>query len=190
MPEVTIELLDAKSQIIESRMDARVAAINATIDARVESMNVKIDATRTSLEAKLDSRCAAIESHCTSIETKIDAALVRMEERDETRRLWEQGRDKYYETRLSNFEDVHRGTMAAIGNLKNTTVVTAIASVLAIVLGVAGFNAALLSNMQTSFQTGRDLGASLMQASSELKQMSEQLAMDRRATRQMAPPLK
>jgi ABC-type multidrug transport system fused ATPase/permease subunit len=175
MPEVTIELLDAKSQIIESRMDARVAAINATIDA-----------TRASLEAKLDARTA-------SIEAKIGAALVRMDERDKTylerdesRLRWERGRDELYETRLSNVEDVQRATMAGISNLKNTTIVTAIAAV----LGVAAYNAALLSNMQASFQTGKDLGVSLMQTSNELRQISEQLAIEQRAFRQLAQPLK
>jgi hypothetical protein len=48
----------------------------------------------------------------------------------------------------------HKEMLGKISEFKITVIATAIASVLAIVLGVASFNAALTSNMFAAFQAG------------------------------------
>lgn len=50
--------------------------------------------------------------------------------------------------------DENRATQDKISGLKTILVTTAIATVIAIVLGVAAFNATLTSNMLSAFQAG------------------------------------
>jgi high-affinity nickel permease len=63
-------------------------------------------------------------------------------------------------------------------------VVTAITSVLAIVLGIAAINATLLSNMVASFESGRNLSA----AQAEVKRQAEETATLLRQLQDRMPP--
>ncbi len=56
--------------------------------------------------------------------------------------------------------------------LKTTIIVTAISAVLAIVFGVAAFNATVLSNMVASFESGKNTSA----AQAEVKRQTEETA--------------
>jgi hypothetical protein len=47
----------------------------------------------------------------------------------------------------------------AMTSLKTTVIITGITSSIAIVLGVAGFNATLLSNMTATFESGKETAA-------------------------------
>lgn len=73
------------------------------------------------------------------------------------------------ETALS---EIRAETRSAIEGLKTTVIVTAISAVLAIVLGVAAFNATVLSNMVATFEAGKNTSA----AQSEVKRQTEQTA--------------
>lgn len=55
-------------------------------------------------------------------------------------------------------------------SLKSTIIGTAVATVLAIVIGVGAFNATVLSNMVASFDSGKSVAADLAKSSSELRE--------------------
>jgi hypothetical protein len=57
------------------------------------------------------------------------------------------------DARIANIESTVAATRNSIGGLKTTIIVTAIATV----IGVAAFNATVLSNMLASFEPGRNM---------------------------------
>lgn len=59
------------------------------------------------------------------------------------------------EATLNQISSNHGEIKSGIGSMKTTMIVTAVSTVLAIVIGIAGFNAMLTSNMVASFQMGR-----------------------------------
>ncbi len=67
-----------------------------------------------------------------------------------------------------------------------TTRWTLIGTGVAVVLGVAAFNATLLSNMTASFESGRSVATTV----SEAKQQAEALSKDIQALRQQLNPVK
>lgn len=110
--------------------------------------------TREEIDAKLETIEVRMDGRVASIEAKIDGLVARMDQR------------------MSSIESTVKDTQASIGNLKSTTIVTAIGAVLTIVLGVAAFNATVLSNMVASFESGKNTSA----AQSEVKRQSEETA--------------
>jgi Pyruvate/2-oxoacid:ferredoxin oxidoreductase gamma subunit len=79
---------------------------------------------------------------------------------------------------------------AGISSMKNTTIITAVSAVLAIVFGIAAFNAALLSNMTASFESGKTTASAIVQASENLKQTQDELKAIRERLDQQAKPSK
>ena len=73
---------------------------------------------------------------------------------------------------------------AAIGNLKSTTIVTAISAVLAIVLGIAAFNATVLSNMVASFESGKNTAAAISESTKRLEVLQDRIE----AQQKQVPP--
>lgn len=65
------------------------------------------------------------------------------------------GRIARIEDAVERISKDNAATRAGISDLKKTMVVTAITAVLAIVLGIAAFNATLTSNMLSAFQAGQ-----------------------------------
>lgn len=122
----------------------------------------EIDAKLEAIEARMDGRVAAIQA-------SIDGFMGRMEERS----LRTDDRFERMDQRMSGIESTMRETQASIGNLKTTMIVTALSTVLAIVLGVAAFNATVLSNMLASFESGKNTAA----VQAEVKRQSEETAL-------------
>jgi acetaldehyde dehydrogenase (acetylating) len=98
----------------------------------------EIDAKLATTEARRDAQIASINGKIDTLNGKIDGLMT------------------YNEVRFSQIEQWLATTNAAISSLKTTTVVTGISSVLAILFGLAGFNAVLLSNMVASFESGKN----------------------------------
>lgn len=98
-----------------------------------EEFNAKIE----TIEVKMDSRVEAVSS-------KIDGFLGAQAERD-----------KRLDAVMAQIIKDHDETKSSISSMKSTLIVTAISAVLAIVLGIAGFNTALTSNMLSAFQLGK-----------------------------------
>lgn len=78
-------------------------------------------------------------------------------------------------TSLDNMRSELQATRAGVAGLKTTMVVTAIGSVIAIVGGIAAFNATVLSNMVASFESGRTSGSSYSTLSEQLKTTQDQV---------------
>ncbi len=123
--------------------------------------------------------------HISELRAIVDASIARGEARDriaDVRNL-EMAQnlvDMRAETR-SEIREL-RGQMSS---LKTTIVVTGIASVLTVIFGVAGINAALLSNMLASFESGKSAAAT----HAELKQQGEETAtLVRQIQRQLQQP--
>jgi len=102
--------------------------------------------TRYELDAKLE-----------TIEAKIDARVA------------------HIESMIGDIKDSNKATVSALSNLKTTTIATGISVALAIVFGVAAFNATLLSNMLSSFESGKNTATALTQSTEQLRQTQEQL---------------
>jgi septal ring factor EnvC (AmiA/AmiB activator) len=74
---------------------------------------------------------------------------------------------------IATIEDLKqqiRTLHVAFVDLKKTVILTGISSVLAIMFGMAGFNAALLSNMTGAFESGKDTG----QWQSDMRKQSDE----------------
>lgn len=101
------------------------------------------DVTRYELDAKLEAIEARMDGRVASIESKIDGFLAVQAERD-----------KASDQRFQRIETDLTDIKGDFKSLKGTIVVTATTVVLTIVIGVAGFNAMLTSNMLSAFQAG------------------------------------
>ncbi|WP_162864982.1 hypothetical protein [Pseudomonas viridiflava] len=102
------------------------------------------DITREEFNAKLETIETKMEARTESVSAKIDAFIAVQSERD-----------KRMEATLNQISSNHGEIKSSIGSMKTTMIVTAVSTVLAIVIGIAGFNAMLTSNMVASFQMGR-----------------------------------
>ena len=143
--------------------DAKLYATEARMDARVVEMRAVFDA----YVARSEARDLVAETRYATIERDQKSILDRMNVRD--------------------FESAQAITeiRTAMSSLKTTIVVTGIASVLTIIFGVASINAALLSNMLASFESGKAAATT----HSELKQQGEETAtMVRQIQRQLQQP--
>lgn len=112
----------------------------------------------------MDGRVAAIQA-------SIDGFMGRMEER------WARA-----DERMTRIETSLSETTSYVRTLKHTIITTAIGTVLAIVFGVAAFNATVLSNMLASFESGKNTAAAQAEVRRQteatdalLKQLQQQL---------------
>lgn len=117
--------------------------------------------TRPELDAKIELIEARADARMSRFEERIDAALAEM--RRDRSEIMAEIRAGVSETR------------GIVSNMKTTTIVTGVSAVLAIVFGVAVFNATLLSNMTASFESGRSSATAMTQATEQMRQTQEQL---------------
>lgn len=89
------------------------------------------------------------------VEAKADARMSRFEER--------------IDLALDEMRRERIEVKTELKSTRTTMVVTAIASVIAIVGGIASFNATVLGNMLASYQNGKDTGTSLATTAEQLK---------------------
>ena len=111
------------------------------LPAYTKNMN---DITREEFNAKLETIEAKMDARVESVSAKIEGFLAAQAERD-----------KRLDGVLAQIGKDNGETKTSIGSMKTTLIVTAVSTVLAIVLGVAGFNTALTSNMLSAFQLGK-----------------------------------
>lgn len=102
------------------------------------------DITRDELNAKLETIEVKMDARVEAVSAKIDGFLAAQAERD-----------KRLDAALAQIGKDNGETKSSISSMKTTLVVTAISTVVAIVLGVAAFNTALTSNMLSAFQAGK-----------------------------------
>ncbi|GEM_PF-2780784 len=115
------------------------------------------------------------------LDAKLEAIEARMD-----------GRLARIEDAVKRISDDNAATRAGISNLKTTTIVVAVSSVIAILFGVAAFNATLLNNMIASHGSGKEVGAALEQARSQAvntQHMLEQIKQEQQQTTQSTTPV-
>lgn len=126
------------------------------------------DITRDEFNAKLETIEVRMDGRVASIEAKIEGFMGRLEEKFSRM----DDRMTHIERDLSDNKNEIAGQRQEFKSLKTTMITTGIGSVLAIVLGVAAFNATVLSNMVASFESGKSTAA----AQAEVKRQSEETA--------------
>lgn len=112
--------------------------------------------TREELDAKLDARDA-----------KADARMVRFEERMNLA-IQQMGKDS------ERFGQSVRDIDTKISSMKWWMIGTG----LSVVIGIASFNATMLSNMVSTFDSGRDTGAAIEKATSKLDSLADDIRKD------------
>ncbi|MGR2678694.1 hypothetical protein [Chromobacterium haemolyticum] len=116
--------------------------------------------TREELDAKLE-----------LIETRLDSKVQRIEDK------------------MDGFLAASKETQDSIKSLKTTIIVTALSTVLAIVLGVAAFNSTVLSNMVASFESGKNTAQAIDKAQTELQKREARLdEIDKKLDKLIAAP--
>ncbi|MGY4495034.1 hypothetical protein [Pseudomonas sp. TE3610] len=115
--------------------DAKIETIETRMDARLEAINAKFDATS----------------------ARIDNFMIVQAERD--RRFYEgqELRDKRLDAMSTQMGDLAVEMRAGFSSLRTTILVTAVTATIAIVLGVASFNATLTNIMLAAFQLGKSV---------------------------------
>ena len=113
--------------------------------------------TRDEIDAKLQASEARMDGRVTRIEGKIDAFMATID-----------GRDLVATQRFEHIE-------SGLHGFKSTVIVTAFLSVIAIVGGIATFNATVLSNMVASFESGKNTATAITQATEQLKQTQKSI---------------
>lgn len=117
--------------------------------------------TREELDAKLE-----------LIETRLDSKVQRIEDK------------------MDGFLSASKETNDSIKSLKTTIIVTAISTVLAIVLGVAAFNSTVLSNMVASFESGKNTAQAIDKAQTDLQKREARLdEIDKKLDKLIAAPI-
>jgi len=131
------------SAIFSAQTETESPETDDTIAIKVNTGNMN-DITREEFNAKLETIEVKMDARVESVSGKIDAFIAVQAERD-----------KRMEATLNQISSSHGEIKSSIGSMKTTMIVTAVSTVLAIVIGIAGFNAMLTSNMVASFQMGR-----------------------------------
>jgi hypothetical protein len=107
------------------------------------------------LEARMDGRISSMEATFSSFVKLMDE------------------RQKVSDARFDRIEAMLTEMRANIASLRTTIVVTGISSVLAAVLGISAFNAALYSNMLAAMSAGKEMA----QTQAEMKRIVEEAAI-------------
>lgn len=137
--------------------------------------SVELDAKLETIEARMDGRVVELAG-------KIDGYMGRMEERD-----------KRNDERAANFSnslgemkaelhETRSEIKSALGSMKTTIITTGIGSVLAIVFGVAAFNATVLSNMVASFESGKSTATAVSEATKRLELLQDRIEAQQKQT--------
>lgn len=141
----------------------------ATASVEVEQ-NAAVSMTREELEAHLKANAAETRAAIAEQGRVTDARQADFGARiDQAINAMAEDRARFD----TNLKDMKSEIKADGKSTRITMIVTAVASTIAIVGGVAAFNATVLGNMQTSFTTGRDLADNLAKSSEQLRQAQE-----------------
>ena len=164
---MSAEKMAADSLTITSSTADRIKELSALMTG-AQSMNA---VTRDEVNAKLEAVEARMDARVASIESKLDGNLARMAAHDE---LWA-SKFLAVEKMQEEAKTAQKDTQSQLGSLKTTIIVTAVSAVLAIVLGVAAFNATVLSNMVASFESGKNTAVAITLATDQMKETQGQL---------------
>lgn len=118
-------------------------AMSSDTAARIHDTGRMNDITREEFNAKLETIEVKMDARVEAMTAKIDGFLAAQIERD-----------KRLDLILAQISQDSSEAKSSISSMKTTLIVTAVSTVLAIVIGVASFNTSLTSNMMSAFQLG------------------------------------
>jgi hypothetical protein len=116
----------------------------------------------TSTEARIDTIEARMDGRVSSVEATFAGLSKLMDERQQVS-----------DARMDRIEAMLAEIRSAVAGLPTTIWVAAVSSVLAIVLGVAGFTASLSSNIFAAFESAANISSS----QAEVKRQTEETAI-------------
>ncbi len=125
------------------------------------------------VELRMGERVAQISEDIRSINNQLQGAKEAADLRAELDKQTTNAHLKASDARLKNIEDLLTETTKSVSGLRTTMILTAVSTVLTIVLGVAAFNATLLSNMLASFESGKNSAA----AQADVRRQVEETAV-------------
>jgi hypothetical protein len=120
-----------------------------------------------------------LDAKLEAVEARADARMSRFEERMD-QAIGEMRRDR------SELKTEIAAVRNDIGSFKWQIISTVLATSVAVVFGVAAFNATLLSNMIGSFESGKSTATAITQATEQLKQTQDQLKIIQSTLQQKA----
>ncbi|XLZ71211.1 hypothetical protein ABT364_04405 [Massilia sp. SR12] len=133
----------------------------------------------------VDSSVAVSEAHydtkLAEFRAVMEAYTARAEEREAAARDREAAAREREEIRAADVERRMAAFEQTVASVKRAVVATGIAATLSTVFGVAAFNAALLQNMQSAFEQGRQASPAQVEILLKLNQIEHQLAEQRAA---------
>lgn len=147
-------LVDEKTQYHKGRVPADVDFRDDSVKKESNTREMT-DITREEFNAKLETIEARMDARVESVSSKIDAFLTTQAAVQIERDKAQAERDKRLDGILAQIGKDQGDTKSSISSMKTTLIVTAVSTVLAIVLGVASFNTALTANMMSAFQLGK-----------------------------------
>jgi hypothetical protein len=181
--EVNMVSVDMASEAPKSSTDLQSIEETQHTQLMEPISRPELDAKLEAIEARMDARLAGLAG-------TMDGFIGRLDERDKTsaERLINLGKQidnasSGLEKAADRIESKYEESASNIRSLKTTIVITAVSSVLAIVLGVAAFNSTVLSNMVASFESGKNTADAIARAADQLRQAQELAAKS-------APPSK
>lgn len=131
------------------------------------------------------------ELHLRHLDDRLESHMKLLDERIGSQNAlydqWRQSQEKLNDERdqrlATAVKDIQAETQAArreavdqSRNLKTVLITTAVGTVIAIVGGIAAFNATVLSNMVASFESGKNTAASLTQTTDQLKLIQDDVS--------------
>lgn len=138
--------------------------------------------TREELEAHLKAQAAQADAALARQNGAIDARLGQFEERI-NQAVGEMRRDRgELNQKIDSLQSEVRSESKA---MRTTLILTAVSTVLAIVIGVAAFNATVLSNMVASFESGKNTMSSINETTKRLEALQDRIEA---RSAQQAPP--
>lgn len=137
MTDMTRDELNNTLSAIEERMDKRIERMEKDTDRRAEEF-------RRELELREDASRREQAARDKAMDERFSGFLAAQAERD-----------KRLDAEFKRIADTNAEIKAGISSMKTTSIITAITAAIAIVGGVAAFNATLTSNMLAAFQAGK-----------------------------------
>lgn len=129
--------LDDTLLAIEARMDRRIDRLEQAEQRRVEDYRRELELRDEAFRREQAARDKALDE-------RFSGFLAAQAERD-----------KRIDSEIQRFTTAHAEIKSSISSMKTTLIVTALSATIAIVGGIAAFNATLTSNMLSAYQTGK-----------------------------------
>jgi hypothetical protein len=124
-----------------TEVDAAIDALDGRNERRIHGLETKID----DLIARMDERFLRLEERMDERFLRIEERMARFEERMAR-----------FEERLTRVEIDLRDTRNMVSSLKLTVITTAIASVIAIIIGFGAITSSMQTSMLGAFSAGKD----------------------------------